>query len=645
MITPRKSRKNQLFAPRVTHQELAGRVTIADVAAFHSTESNHPTFVAGIMAASGVDPFFQGAAYGSKVSAFDVYQNFTEISALPNSTVKDMRASNHSYGQLNGWAPPREIGGYGWKIWGGNIAKASYGTRWEDYRFGLYTSESATADTVAANKAYHLMVKAAGNDRSQVGSGREIRTVWKNGVKIGNYDWCFAYLNGSLVLVDQYAGWQYVYDSQVDYYNWTTGEAFLKGGATILFLPSPDKFVFPPDGNFPFFINSNGEYVNGNPGFDSLAEGFGVAKNTLSVGSMMASSQFWYTSAAGPTDDGRLKPDVMALGSDNGGNLTGLGAVSDSDYNNSGSGTSFAAPAVSGAVTLLSQYQENLRSGKEPLRSSTFRGLLCHTADDVNWTGPDYQTGWGVVNTQRAAELIKTNNERKNIIEVYLTNGQTATAGIRAVAWQPMKVTIAWNDPAGAVQPDDLDPPGNVAPLKVLVHDLNLTLKKQVANSPVEYPYAPDPSNPDSVSGVGVNNRDNIEQVCISSPTLNVTYDLKIQQQAGTTIGAGGQWVSVIISGAEIQGFVDPAIFFAQFTYPTPTQVTATLTFNSRMGHYYKIQCVPYGGNNNWVDVSPVIYARSNMTTATSFPTAVPNANSNVAWRVIGVSPNPFNLP
>ena len=623
----------ETHAPRVSHLELAGRISINDLDPEFTFDADkfHSTFVAGIIGASGLNPEYRGAANGCKISTYSSKGNFEEIAALTNTTVKDMRVSNHSYGKVNGWLDPYKAGGYGWQNWGGDLAFASPATGWEDYRFGLYTEESATADDTARNKPYHLLVKAAGNERNNVRTGRVMNVV-KNGTNLG-YSWAYSLYNYDQVLVNVFTG-QFIFREGLkpDY---DAGVVTIDDSTTIYTLPGP--FTLPPDGN------SDANY----PGYDSLSEGFSVAKNTLCVGAMLGPFSTSDFSGAGPTDDGRLKPDVMALGENITLPLTGLGSFND-QATATAVGTSFAAPAISGAVTLLSQYQENLRTGKEPLRSSTFRALICHTARDISLLGPDYETGWGLVDAQAAAELIKTNTQRKNITEVFLANGQEATLPLYAVGGQPVKVTIAWNDPPGAAQPEPVvDPPGNSAPYKVLVNDLNLTLKCTYPTPIfVHLPFKPDPSNPHQAAVKDVNNRDNIEQVCISSPVTNGHYELKIQQHAGTVISGGGQWVSIIMEGVTPQGPPETLILYAEYIRPTPQSVAARLYFGSVLGGYYKIQCQQFSDpTGTWVDMSPILYSLGNMVAApTSEATTVPDPSYNVTWRVVAVPPNPFNL-
>ncbi|MFX5784919.1 S8 family serine peptidase, partial [Acinetobacter baumannii] len=70
-------------------------------------------------------------------------------------------------------------------------------------------------------------------------------------------------------------------------------------------------------------------------------------------------------SSWGPTDDGRIKPDLVADGV----SVTSTGGNSTTSYATL-SGTSMAAPNTTGSLLLLQEYYNRLRSGSF-MRSST----------------------------------------------------------------------------------------------------------------------------------------------------------------------------------------------------------------------------------------------------------------------------------
>ena len=130
-----------------------------------------------------------------------------------------------------------------------------------------------------------------------------------------------------------------------------------------------------------------------------------TAKNVLTVGAIKDLPDHYHEisdvtmesySSWGPTDDGRIKPDIVA----NGEKLFSCVATSNSSYNTL-SGTSMATPNVSGSIILILNELKNLYPGKEFL-ASTIKGLVINTADKAgNTWGPDYRFGWGLMNTKK----------------------------------------------------------------------------------------------------------------------------------------------------------------------------------------------------------------------------------------------------
>src|SRR5690606_13980848 len=81
------------------------------------------------------------------------------------------------------------------------------------------------------------------------------------------------------------------------------------------------------------------------------------------------------SSSQGPTDDYRIKPDIT-------GNGSGVYSTLDNADNAYGNltGTSMAAPNVTGSLLLLQEHYKNLNNGNF-MRAATLKGLALHTAD------------------------------------------------------------------------------------------------------------------------------------------------------------------------------------------------------------------------------------------------------------------------
>lgn len=239
-------------------------------------------------------------------------------------------------------------------------------------------------------------------------------------------------------------------------------------------------------------------------------------------------------STYGPTDDGRIKPDISMKGVQ----VRSAFASSNSAYGNL-DGTSMASPGVAGTLILLQQHYSNLKGVF--MKAATLKGLMIHTATDPSQTdpGPDYRYGWGVIDAQKAVQVITQDQTNESVIqEVSLAQGETDTYTVTSNGG-PMRVTIAWTDPAGTVVSQ------NSTTNKSLVNDLDLR---------VLVPGSVFPFTPWKLSGqnttLGDNNRDNVEVVDIDDAqgicTISVTHK--------GTLQGGPQNYSIIISANQTAG-------------------------------------------------------------------------------------------
>ncbi len=270
----------------------------------------------------------------------------------------------------------------------------------------------------------------------------------------------------------------------------------------------------------------------------------GNAKNILTVGAVNdiangynQSSDVKMTSYSswGPTDDGRIKPDIVA----NGSNLTSTWVNSTNDYK-SLSGTSMASPNATGSLILLQEHYKNLYNFY--MRAATLKGLVIHTADEAGSNpGPDYQYGWGLLNTAKAAAHISNDSGKQLMYEDRLANQDTFTYSVYSDGNEPLTATLSWTDVPGNPPPPSLDPS-----TLMLVNDLDLRIVYD-SNNNANQPYVMNPSAPAAPASTGDNIRDNAEKVHIASPsagwyTIRVTHKNNLNNQ-------NPQEFSVISSG------------------------------------------------------------------------------------------------
>ena len=236
-------------------------------------------------------------------------------------------------------------------------------------------------------------------------------------------------------------------------------------------------------------------------GYDSL-EIIASAKNIITVGAVDDNGGLTHFSGWGPTDDGRIKPDLVANG-------TGIFSTFTNNSYGVMSGTSMAAPAATGTLALLTELYS--RHFTNNLGAATAKALLIHTATDLGNAGPDYQFGWGLINANAAATLIRDDrNSGLYLRQTALSSGAELILPISITSATPeLRITIAWTDPAGSP-----------AAASALVNDLDLELI--APDGTLHYPFSlndlTDPAA--SARQDRANHTDNVEQVLVARPQL-----------------------------------------------------------------------------------------------------------------------------
>ncbi len=262
----------------------------------------------------------------------------------------------------------------------------------------------------------------------------------------------------------------------------------------------------------------------------------------------------------GPVDDGRIKPDIVA----NGIGLYSSYSSADDAYTSS-SGTSMSTPSAAGSIALLNQHFENVYGTGSKMKAATTKAIVIHTSDEAGTTtGPDYEFGWGLMNTESAAAKITEDQSTDVILEYYLVDGETYTRDIITTSTSPLKVTIVWTDIPGTPPSISLDPAD-----AMLVNDLDLRIT-QASNT--YYPWKLDRDNPSSAATqAGENNIDNVEVVDIASPANATTYTIVVDHDG--TLSGGSQAFSMILSGDISNAVAPEAEFFASTFTPAVNTV------------------------------------------------------------------------
>lgn len=471
---------------RATHQEFATGSRVTVKDGAGSID--HATHVAGTIAAAGVTSSARGMAPAALVDSYDWNSDKSEMTARA-ATVPNQAGMIYLSNHSYGFIS-------GWNLVNGGTPARTW--EWNgdgttataaEFDFGRYNTYARDSDALAFSAPYFLMFRSAGNDRSDSPA------------------------TGNTV-------------------------ALSPGGSTVV---SYDPALHPA---------GDGVYRGGfeTIGFDALA------KNVVTVGSVndaVTSGGRDLTKAVissftswGPTDDGRIKPDFVANGyelySSRNGSNTAYGTLS---------GTSMATPNTVGSAALLIEEYSRLYPGGA-MRSSTLKGLLIHTADDLDRAGPDYKFGWGLLNSRVAADLLR--DHAASPLKLRLTE-DTITSTRNTVTYEfvwdgasPIRATLSWTDPAGtATTTSDL----RTARLRNNL-DLKITGPAGSEHLPYVMPFVGTwtQASMDLPATTGKNNTDNVEQVYIAAPPAPGVYRCVITYDG--TLANNTQTYSLLITGS-----------------------------------------------------------------------------------------------
>jgi len=475
--------------------------------------SGHATHVAGTLVGSGAS---NPAARGMASAAqLNAWDWNEDTAEMATAAAGGLLVSNHSYGAATGWIYIGDSIPNEWWWIGGNGD--------EDPKFGYYDIEAQLWDQIAYDAPTYLAVKAAGNDRTDFGPnpGEEYTIIDDNGTPLAT-------------------------------------------------STQPRPADCAPSGYDCLPLHSVAKNILTVGAVDDLPDGYAPLAGPGQVS--MAPFSSW-----GPTDDGRIKPDLVA----NGVLLLSTWIDVFSPYAVA-SGTSMASPSVTGSLLLLQEHYSDLHGPGSFMRGATLKALAIHTADEAGSAdGPDYEFGWGLLNTRKAAELISDAHVGVNhqVIEGSLVYGSTDSIPVQVPSGNSIiRATLVWMDPPGTPAAPSLDPTD-----PMLVNDLDLRVIDGLA---LYEPWVLDPAVPAAAATQGDNFRDNVEQVVTG------------------TLGAGSYTVEITHKGQLINGAQDYALIIS--ILPEPPTASGSLfdvDFSGGLPSGWSIQTVR---GKDWEIMTPI---------------------------------------
>jgi serine protease AprX len=349
----------------------------------------------------------------------------------------------------------------------------------------------------------------------------------------------------------------------------------------------------------PFVAAGNEQTTNGNTGkagYDIMT-GPAASKNTMTVGAVNGDKTMSNYSNWGPTDDGRLKPDIVAKGT----GIDSAQSTSDTAYSGNGassSGTSYSTPAAAASGLLLQQYYNSLYGTY--MRASTLKALMIGTAEDLGNPGPDVKFGWGLLNVEAAGIAIKkrsTNVSPANsgytypatrgaIIEEITVNptlGNEMQRFFTAKGGVPIVATLCWTDDEGTEQfaADGTDPTATRAK-----YSFGTALRNTSVFAQTGFWLTPTMANPTANATKATATNTAHPNTCVQvvsneTPTAGQNYTFYIRKIA--TSPSAARTVSLVVTGVNDTALTVTASAGANGTLVcgTPASTAATVAPNA----------------------------------------------------------------
>lgn len=291
----------------------------------------------------------------------------------------------------------------------------------------------------------------------------------------------------------------------------------------------------------------------------------GTAKNVITVGahvnrySSNSADEMYYWSSRGPTDDGRIKPDIVAAG-DYVRSCKAQEATEAPDNLNDQwyveySGTSMATPAAAGASAIVREYLMEIAERPEP-QGALVKAMLILGAEDMGTRDiPNNDEGWGRINL---VNTLLPDSDVGIFVDdrSRLSSGQEASYNFDVTrSGEPLKVVLAWSDY-----------PGSTFSGTQLRNDLNLEVTSP--DGTVTY-LGNDFANGRSTTGGEKDNKNNVEVVLIDSASTGI-WNVKVKDFSHGG-GRTYQPFAIAVRGVNVNDLTpDPSIPPGSFEISTP---------------------------------------------------------------------------
>ncbi|WP_426294299.1 S8 family serine peptidase [Dyadobacter endophyticus] len=331
-------------------------------------------------------------------------------------------------------------------------------------------------------------------------------------------------------------------------------------------------------------------------GFGNIIGGSISAKNVISTGRTGATGLIALTSSKGPTQDGRIKPEIIAPG-------TSITSTLPGNTYQGASGTSMAAPAVVGGLALLYQRYKQLNGGNNP-KNMLMKALLCNGATDKGLAGPDFNYGFGVMNLLRSVSMLEKGQYFNGRLAHQAKDGFEISVPPNTAL---VKIMLYWNDAAPAL----------LTGKKSLVNDLDLKVVR-LGNAEV-LPSFPRAAQPLAAAAAGVDTVNNIEQIVVESPAAG-TYIVNV---SGTKVPSGPQEYFLVYDMIETSAILAFPAGGEHFTKGDVVDISWDSYGNSASTF-----SVSYTMNDgvSWTNLNPAVAAGTNQLSWT-----VPDATTTTA--------------